>query len=108
MDSREQFEAWLTMQNKERLSRWFPAYNGSDASMLMDAWQASREAMNYTNAELVAALEGLLCASGSHSCSTLHHSKADQHKHDEPCKPRIRYELSLDNARAALAKHRVE
>ena len=45
MDSREQFEAWLTMQNKERLSRGFPAYNGSDASMLMDAWQASREAL---------------------------------------------------------------
>jgi len=69
---------------------------------------AQIDAMRAENAELVAALEGLLCASGSHSCSTLHHSKADQHKHDEPCKPRIRYELSLDNARAALAKHRGE
>lgn len=45
MDSREQFEAWLTTQNKERLSRGFPAYNGSDASMFMDVWQASREAL---------------------------------------------------------------
>ena len=45
MDSRDQFEKWLATQNKERLSRGFPAYNGSDASMFMDAWQASREAL---------------------------------------------------------------
>ena len=58
------------------------------------------------NAELVAALEGLLCASGSHNCITIHHSKADQHAYTEVCKPLVRYELALDNARAALAKHR--
>lgn len=73
------------------------------AAQLLERQATELRRLNRVNAELVEALKDLYFACPtSLECKDFHHSKAERHAFDQPCKPATDFLLSLAKARAAL------